>query len=182
MTDLGFEIEIIQQYWIGGVVKDDEDLCSHGDLYIEIGGEVLSDGSSGSPWTLTAAGLYLLRTCFEDYRPGDYGSQLVPCCGFSMIPHPDSADAVLIFGCSTGIDWQVSHFADNVELSTANGAKAILALKQYTSIVLRFISKVEDFYGPPESKILPTDPEEQKGFKMFWTEWNKLKAGIADKR
>jgi len=65
-----FDIKILRQHWIGNEGKDNpEDLCSHGEVYLRIGEEVLSSGESGS-WTLSSIALYLMRTLNKDYEIG----------------------------------------------------------------------------------------------------------------
>ena len=81
MQETGFEIKIIRQHWLADDGLDDKgDLCSHGSVFIRIADEVLED-EKFEAWTLSATGLYLLRTLYQDYKIGQFGNQLVPCCG-----------------------------------------------------------------------------------------------------
>ena len=80
MTKEQFELRIIDLHWINNE-DDPTDLCAHGKVYLRIGDEILSNEESGN-WTLSAAALSLMRTIKTDYKTGDFGSQLLPCCGF----------------------------------------------------------------------------------------------------
>ena len=80
MTNRQFELKIIDLHWIKNV-DDPIDLCAHGQVYLKIGEEILSNEQAGD-WTLSAAALLLMRTIKMDYKKGDFGSQLIPCCGF----------------------------------------------------------------------------------------------------
>jgi hypothetical protein len=90
MNQTDFDIKILRQHWIKDDGNDDKnDLCSHGEIYIRIGDEILSDKETGS-WTLSATGLYLLRTLENDYQIDQFGSQLVPCCGHFLVPNEET--------------------------------------------------------------------------------------------
>lgn len=57
MNQTDFDIKILRQHWIKDDGNDDKyDLCSHGEIYIRIGNEILSNQETGS-WTLSATGL-----------------------------------------------------------------------------------------------------------------------------
>jgi hypothetical protein len=83
MTDESFEIKILDLHWINNTHDDPNDMCAHGHVYLKIGNDILSSQNSES-WTVSATALYLLRTLKENYQPGDFGSQLLPCCGHFM--------------------------------------------------------------------------------------------------
>ena len=169
-----FEITILRQHWINDDgFEDKSDLCSHGALYIRIGDEVLSDLESDS-WTLTAAGLYLLRTLKTDYNILDFGNDLIPCCGHCLIPD-DNKNYVTIMGCIEGIDWNIKHENENVKLTTKKGTIAIIPFKLYKDLILDFTDKVEFFYGDPNEKEVPDEEFDQNGFRQFWAEWTELK-------
>ena len=175
MTNPEFEIKILRQHWIKDDGLDDKaDLCSHGELYLKIGDEVLSDSESDS-WCLSASGLYLLRTLKQDYSVGDFDNYLVPCCGHFMIPN-DEKDYVLIFGCNNGIDWNVRHENKMIELTTEKGNKTKIPIEFYINQIIDFTDLVEQFYGNPNEKEVPKDDFDQNGFRQFWTEWKNLKA------
>lgn len=44
-----FDIKVLRQHWIKDDGKDNsEDLCSHGEVYLRIGGKQVSNKESGS--------------------------------------------------------------------------------------------------------------------------------------
>lgn len=166
-----FEIKIIRQYWIKDDGKDDkEDLCSHGEVFIQIGEEILSDYGS-----LTATGLYLLRTLEMDYVIDQFASQLVPCCGHFWIPDENGEDYVVIVGCQSGVDWTITHKNQTVIFESEKGSIGKLSFDEYKNMVLKFTDEIEQFYGNSDDKKVPNDEFEQKGFKQFWNEWKTLK-------
>ena len=174
MTNQQFEIRILRQHWIKDDGLDDkDDLCSHGDLYLKIGDEILSNSESNS-WCLSATGLYLLRTLKQDYSIGDFENYLVPCCGHFMVPD-DEKNYVIICGCNNGIDWNIKHNNKNIELRTEKGTTGIITFEQYKNLVLDFTDKVEGFYGDPNQKKVPNEEFDQNGFRQFWSEWTDLK-------
>ena len=169
-----FELKIMRQHWIkDDGTYDNEDLCSHGLIYLKIGDEILSDTETGS-WTTTAAGLHLLRTLYSDYHSGDYAGQLIPCCGHFMIPSNDNTRAD-IFGCPNGIDWSVYHKENMVEIITDKGANITIAFDDYRKSIIDFVSDVELFFGNPKDKVIPDDDLTKNAFNLFWTEWHALK-------
>ncbi len=172
------EIIILRQHWIEDDGKDDPlDLCSHGEVYLRIGEEVLSNKLSGS-WALTSTGLYLMRSINEDYTPNSYASKLLPCCGHSFMTSAGS-DLVEIMGCGLGIDWTIKHLNDNlIKHVSENGSESIINKQRYRKMVSDFVNKVEEFYMSGESKILPEDDFTRKGYEAFLKEWSKLKSEL----
>ncbi len=168
-----FEIKILRQHWIkDDGLNDRRDLCSHGELYLKIGKEVLSDSKSGS-WCLSASGLFMLRTLKEDHKIGDFENYLIPCCGHFIIPNEEN-NSILVLGCNGGIDWNIKHTGNIVEFTTNKGTKISLKRSEYIKIVFHYITQIEEFYGNPNEKII-TDNFEKEMFIKFWEEWNKLK-------
>ncbi len=174
MNNNVFKIKILRQHWIKDDGENDiEDLCSHGELFLQIGNKVLSDTESGS-WTLSATGLYLLRTLNIDYSKGDFDNQLIPCCGHMIIPSDDK-NYVTIWGCPEGIDFSIKHNNGNVIITYKKEIKAITSFENYKTQILDLTDEIEIFYGDPNKKDVPKDEFEQKGFKQFWSEWTELK-------
>lgn len=175
MKQTDFELKVLRQHWILDDGKDDKsDLCSHGEVYIKIGSEELSNKESGS-WSLSTAGLFLLRSLYQDCQIEEFSNQLVPCCGHCIYPDTGNEKSVIIPGCGSGVDWKISHQNSTVALESQNGSKAKLSFDEYKRTVLQFINEVEDFYGNPEDKIVPEDEFEKDGFNQFWAEWKALK-------
>ena len=176
MTNHEFEIKILRQHWISDDGLDDKaDLCSHGVLFVRIGDEILSDQNSAS-WTLTATGLYLLRTLKTDYNVGDFDNYLIPCCGHFLIPD-DNKNYVTISGCNDGVDWNIQHKNGSVKMTSEKGTVGIIKFEEYKKAVLDFTDQIELFYGDPKEKEVPDDEFDQNGFRQFWAEWTELKTG-----
>jgi len=168
-----FDIRIINLHWINN--EDDAiDLCAHGHVFVKIGNEIVADENS-LDITVSSTALYLLRTLNQNYSPGDFASQLLPCCGFSFMP--DRANnTIAILGCASGIDWMVEHIDNTyVKHTTASGANTIISKKQYQEIVFGFVDQVEAFYNASSPKKLPEDEYDKLGYLMFWEEWWRLR-------
>ncbi len=179
--DVKFKLKILDQFWI----TDDEyeikeDICSHGRLFIRIGDEILSTYNSNS-WTLSAGGLFLLRTLSKDYiiSKSQFGEKLIPCCGHFMLPSDDKK-SVIIFNCgakNNGISWNVKHIEDTIELTTEKGTKVEILYKDYQNIILNYIDEIEKFYGNINEKNIE-DGELKDAFYLFWKEWKYLKNSL----
>ena len=175
MDSANFELDIVRQHWIkDDGIYDKNDLCSHGEVYIKIGSEELSDKDAGS-WSLSTAGLFLMRSLEQDSGFQENANYMVPCCGHSIYPLENETKLVIVPGCNSGVDWKVKHVDDLIELTTERGTKARLRFDQYKNMVLAFADEVESFYGDPKEKNVPSDEYEEEGFTRFWDEWNALK-------
>ena len=172
MADEQFEIKILDLHWIKNE-DDPEDHCAHGHIYVRIGDEVISDYHTGD-WTLSATALSLLRTIKQEYKKGDFGNQLIPCCGFFMIAD-ESEETVNIIGCPNGIDWTIIHHADMVEHQSDKGERAVINRDNYRKLIFEFADKVEQFYADSRPKTIPTDDFDRKGYLTFWKEWKRLR-------
>ena len=106
MTENQFEIQILDLHWIKNE-DDAKDLCAHGHVNVRIANEIIANKYSLDV-TLSSTALYLMRTIQCDYKKGDFGSQLLPCCGHFFTAN-DKKDFVTIIGCPKGIDWTIIH-------------------------------------------------------------------------
>lgn len=172
-----FELKIIRQHWVkdDGLI-DSYDLCSHGVIYLKLGDTIIADERSGS-WTLSAAALHLMRTLNAKYNIGDFASQLIPCCGHSLIA---GELRVSVLGCPNGIDFDVFHKDDIIEISIDDKKEKSIELSYstYKRIVLDFVNEVEHFYGEPSLKNV--NEEDIDGFEQFWKEWSDLKCSLVN--
>ena len=170
--DNKFEFNLIEIHWINDLPDNDEDLCAHGKVFIKINDEIVSDGKES--WTISATGLYLLRSLKNNYEPMMYRNFLVPCCAMDFWLENDGR--VFFIGCPNGIDLTIRHLSNNyVEIISENGSKALIDEKEFRNIVYKFTSEIEMFYkNSPERKQL-ADKEVKIGFTAFWDEWYKLK-------
>ena len=163
-----FEIKIKKLYWIDGSEGNQEDLCLHGDLEIRLNDQIVEYSS-----TVSAAGLRLLRTLFDDHQEGD-GNHLFPCCGNTMIAN-EEGNKVEIIGCDQGLDWSVKHKAGLVIIEADKNLKTTYYYLQYKKEVLNFIGEVENFYKKAKERVLPEDELDREGYLVFWKEWKSLK-------
>lgn len=77
-----FRIEIVSKYWINNLADDPEDRCLHGDVKAFIGEETFETSC-----TISAMALRLLKTLDEDHTIPNCEEQMLPCCGFFIIPN-----------------------------------------------------------------------------------------------
>ncbi|MFT9495287.1 hypothetical protein [Anaerosolibacter sp.] len=162
-----FIIRALDLYWLNGEKDDVDDLCLHGDVYVQIGEEVVVDNYS---CTVSSTAVYLLKSLEEDHIPDEGLNQMLPCCGFFIIPN-DHDDTVEISGCANGIDWSVIHTDGYVKLVTEKGTEVKIEKSLYREIVFNFVDKIEAFYRNCKEKSMPTDDFEHSGYIKFWKEW-----------
>src|SRR5262245_60215840 len=96
------------------------DQCAHGEVEFTIDSVAFIAAESSPNVTVSAAGLFLLRTLSHDHRPGRSvtdGSQLFPCCGFSAFETSGPFE-VIVFGCAVGVDLDVIHAPGTVTIRT----------------------------------------------------------------
>ena len=163
-----FEIQIKELYWIDGSDDNKEDLCLHGDLEIKLNDEIIKN----SP-TVSATGLRLLRSLFDDHQEGK-GNHLFPCCGNTMLANKEG-NKVEIIGCDQGLDWSIKHKNGLVTIEADENLKTTYYYLQYKKEVLNFIKQIEDFYKKAGERILPEDEIDREGYLAFWKEWKDLK-------
>ena len=160
-----FKIDVEDFKWIDGTLDDVDDLCLHGHVTVQIGDTVIEDHG-----TVSATGLYLLKTLTEDKIMSYNSIQMIPCCGHFMVANSD-VNEVWISGCDKGSDWSVIHDGESVKLILSNGHEEIVSLEEYREEVYRFADKVEAFYDSCTPKILPNDEFSRNGYIAFWRDW-----------
>jgi hypothetical protein len=166
-----FRVELLSIDWLA-TLPEEEDRCAHGKVLVVLGDTVLSDAQS-SEWTVSAAALCLLRTLTGNHTlKAPVGDQLLPCCGFTMLPSPINDD-VFICGCPNGVDWWVEHEQGAVRLTAPNGTSVLLPSAQYQKQVLGFADAVEQYYQRSKPKTIPADADDAAGYALFWTEWHR---------
>ena len=175
MDNETFDLKILDLHWIKDE-DDPNDLCAHGHIYLKIGEEIISDKEKGN-WNLSSVALSLMRTIENNYRKGDNGNQLLPCCGHFIIAN-ENEEFVTILGCSNGIDWTITHKNEFVEHITENGQKGVINKAEYKKLIYSFADKVEEFYKDSQPKIIPEDEFDRKGYLTFWKEWRRLRNKI----
>lgn len=166
-----FELKIINLHWIDNE-DTASDLCAHGYVFLKIGNETVCDKETLDV-TVSATALYLMRTLESNYKEGDFGNQLLPCCGHFYVPV--SVDEVYILGCPSGIDWTIEHLEEGVRHMTKNNEVCLIDFEYYKTIVLAFADTVAKFYDDSLPKELPIDEFDAKGYEAFWNEWSSLR-------
>ncbi|MGW9629650.1 hypothetical protein ACWGST_03035 [Agromyces sp. NPDC055520] len=104
-------LQAVNPAWLSGAA----DQCAHGEVQLRVGDKDLVSSDDGE-LTLTAAGLFLLRTLEANYEPGGEladQNQLLPHCGFFVYPDGDRCS---ISGCTQGVDLAVVTVGDFVTL------------------------------------------------------------------
>ncbi|WP_366249168.1 hypothetical protein [Terribacillus aidingensis] len=74
-----FNFKIETQYWLS---NEEEDLCSHGEIHLEVDGTVITQAGRGEEWGISESALALLRTLNADY-----------------ISHPECEEGLILHGC-----------------------------------------------------------------------------------
>jgi len=169
LSDKPFHIELESLYWIKNDGADDpDDLCLHGHVSVIIGGINFEYDA-----TVSAAGLYLLRTLTENHIIHE-GESMLPCCGNSMIANEDLS-AVDIFGCPNGLDWSVIHEDGKVKLFAETGKSVTISLENYEDEVFAFANSIESYCNKCLPKNFPAEEAERNGYTAFWNEWKRRK-------
>ena len=171
---MDIELKLINPTWINGKEDDCEDQCAHGNIKFLIGGKKLLDESE--EFTVSAAALFLLRSLFSNHseeNPVSEGNILFPCCGFSIF-ETNSRYPIMIMGCPSGVDVDITHSNESVIIKSSNIEKTI-PKKEWFKAVTDFASQVLNFYSENTKKVVPDDDEERKGWELFWKEFHELK-------
>ncbi len=169
-----FEINVLEQYWIDKIPNNVTDLCSHGLLSIKVN-DVIITGEHDKDWTLSTAGLTLLRTLNNNFISENNHYPLIQHCGqLGMI------------GCPIHITWDVFHNEENVvlknfeKLLTTNENDVIsfknleitLPIIKYRREVVRFADSIKNFFIKAKKEIL--DNYTQNEYESFWNEFDRL--------
>jgi hypothetical protein len=173
-----FEIKLLNIHWLNNEKEVQlADLCAHGNVYVKINNEILSDIDT-NVWTISVTGLYLLRTLTQNYTPSIWSNYLLPCCGHFFIK--ENEEPVIILGCDIGIDWTIIHEKDNkIKHISQEGSIAIIDKNSYREMILEFTDKIENFYKRSIKRNIFDDNYQKEGYEAFWAEWYKLKNNVS---
>ena len=169
---LAIELRAQDLRWVTDKPDDHADQCLHGAIYFSIDGTAMILPEDGE-WTLSAAGLFLLRTLEHDHTeelPVTEGNFLIPCCGFTPWDCGDRFE-VLCQGCNTGIDFWITHTGDNVTIRFKD-CEYLIPLATWRLTVFQFVDQVERYYRSCSAKDWLDDKEDCKGWAAFWHEWS----------
>jgi hypothetical protein len=175
MSSSKFEIEITSQGWITDEASSElDDLCSHGNLRLVIGGCVVAPGDGDDNYTLSTSALMLLRTLESDHVPGPDVERLILHCG-----------QLWMASCPVGIDWRVTHADGHVRLSDVvrsddvdvrratrfPGLVAELSEDEYHRRITAFAASAKQpFIGIEKRFHENTDRED---YREFWAEYDE---------
>lgn len=163
-----FEINVKKFCWIENDGEDDpQDLCLHGCVEVKIGDRIFEDSC-----TVSATGLYLLRSLKEDHIISGYYLML-PCCAFDYLANEDLTEVNIWGGCPFGTDWSIVHDGDTVKLVLEDGYEDIVPFDAYKKEVYRFADTVKAYYLSCNPKIVAGD--DIRGYAAFWNEWSLLR-------
>jgi hypothetical protein len=176
MTENQFDIQILDLHWIKNE-DDPTDLCAHGHVKVKIANEIIASKDS-LDIAVSSTALYLMRSIENDYKKGDFSSQLLPCCGHFFMAS-EIANFVTIIGCPNGIDWTIIHKDDlTIKHISESGQEATIDKESYKKLVFKFADQVEAFYKESIPKIIPTDEFDKNGYLAFWNEWKFLRSRL----
>lgn len=164
--------------WINDKVDDPFDLCAHGKVQFEIDGVNLVRVEDGE-WTVSAAALFLLRTLRKDHtKAAPLFENVIPHCGSGMYVGDDKED-VKIIECPIGINFQVIHVRDKVQILMDDKKPLLISTNDWRAAVLGFSQVVREFYAASTPKTL-VDDSDKAGFDKFMTEWENRHKGALD--
>jgi hypothetical protein len=175
MSTAGFELEIMEQGWLDVPDAERDDLCSHGDLRLVIGGRVIAAGDGSGDYTISTSALSLLRTLESDHGRGP---RVVPT---SLVMH---CGMLLMTSCPEGIDWSVSHqdgrvlLADVVKNETERfpGLAAELSEDEYRRSIVAFAEAAKEPFAAVEKSL---DESTRAEYEAFWREYDQRLARAA---
>ena len=168
-----FAIQLLSQKWLREDLSK-VDLCSHGRLRLEIGGQVLSDG--GDDIGISETALALLMTLERDHTAAAPVAERLVFHG---------CGAILMMGCPIGVDWSVRHDGNLVHLDdvvvypTTNERDAVahpeaattFPLTEYRGHVLPFAEAARAFFQAAGPKTIEDDFD-RKSYAEFWSEFD----------
>ena len=167
------ELYAIDMHFLGNDEQiRSNDLCVHGNTYLNINGVVISDKvEENSDFCVSASALRFLRSLFGGHESG-HEEQLIPCCGYMMVPAEDGK-SVEIIGCPDGIDFDVKINGEKVLIVLEDKTELELGYEEYKSAVLKFAEQVGKFYESSTKRVYFSDYEKQ-GFMAFIYEYREL--------
>jgi len=167
-------LDLLEPAWIDDAVDNPADQCAHGKVRLVVNGTPLLEPCDGE-FTVSATALHLLRTVELDSTPDAPvadGCQFVPCCAHSLFTAEAARFGFLATGCPNGIELDVTHHGGTVEIVRRDTAvRAAVSAKEWRDAVLGFAVQVKRFYESSKTRLVPDDPDEQRAWSMFWSEW-----------
>ena len=162
-------LQALKLRWLAGDADMGEDQCAHGLVRLAVG-ERLLVGPEDEEVTVSAAGLFLLRTLGSNHLSNDEltgGLKLFPCCGHMGL---DGGGECVIIGCPMGIDVSVITVGDSVTLKR-DTRTAVTTRALWREAVLGFAQQIDTFYARSAPRAPSEDETEAAGWHQFWKEW-----------
>ncbi|MBK3495199.1 hypothetical protein JFL43_10100 [Viridibacillus sp. YIM B01967] len=169
-------IKIENQKWL---YNDEEDLCSHGEIYLNVNETIITQSGIYEEWGISESALALLRTLDKDYicDPNHEEGLILHGCGL-----------ILMMGCPISIHWSVKHMDDEVILSDFvkvtttspesgsvhfNGLEIRLNKNDYKNQVVSFALEAKKLFEQSNEKQIIDDFDKEM-YEGFWNEYNQL--------
>lgn len=165
-------LSLLEAHWLDAP-EPLHDQCAHGTVLLSVDGHRFVTPEDGE-LTISAAALNLLRTLDHDHtaeRPVSEGGQLFPCCGFNVWLAGERFP-VLVVGCPEGVDLQVVHTIEGVQLK-GKGAECLVSAHAWRCAVVSFAEAVLAFYAQQAPRHPIEDEEDFKGWHAFWNEYHE---------
>lgn len=169
-----FIIKIENQSWLE---NEEEDLCSHGQIYLSVNGTIITQAGMEEEWGISESALALLRTLDKDYISDVDNKE-------GLILH--GCGTMLMIGCPISIHWTVKHIGDQVVLSdfvkvmTTDpksgsvyypGLEIKLSRIEYSKQIIQFAEEVKAFFHTSKEKRF-CDEYDEEMYEEFWKEFN----------
>lgn len=172
-----FIIKIDNQRWL---YNDEEDLCSHGSIYLNVNKTIITQSDIDEEWGISESALALLKTIDKDYICDPYNNEE------GLILH--GCGAILMMGCPISIHWNVKHIddlvilSDFVKITTTNpksgsvhyaGLKVKLSRNEYKKQIVQFALQAKKFFDNSKEKRITYDFDKEM-YEEFWNEYKQL--------
>jgi hypothetical protein len=170
---MSFELEVTSQGWLEPTSADwdpaRDDLCSHGDLRLVIGGLEIAAGDGSGDYAISTSAHALLRTLESDHGRG---ARVVPT---SLVMH---CGGLTLVSCPYGIDWSVSHRGGRVllgdvvknETERFAGLAVDLSEDEYRRAVVAFAERAKEPFATVEKSL---DESTRDEYEAFWREYDE---------
>ena len=166
---MSFELEVTEQGWLDVPDAERDDLCSHGDVRLVIGGQVISAGDGSGDYAISTSALALLRTLESDHGRG---ARVVPT---SLVMH---CGGLALVSCPYGIDWSVSHRDGRVllgdvvknEAERFEGLEVDLPEDEYRRAIVAFAERATEPFATVAKSL---DESTRAEYEAFWQEYGE---------
>ena len=173
MSSAGFELEIVSQGWLGEPSADwdpeRDDLCSHGDLRLVIGGRVIAAGDGSGDYTISTSALALLRTLESDHglrasRRADGARDAL-----RQAPHDELPVRDRLGGAHRDGRVFLSDVVKN-ETERLPGVAADLSEDEYRRAIVAFAEVAKEPFARIEKSL---DESTRAEYEAFWREYDE---------